>query len=131
MNLKELTDAKNANTGKASDVVRQSVLAGVAVIWLLRNEHAVVPLNRELLLCLFWFGLSLAADVIQYLFMSTAWVVYLWSKLAEKVGDATEFQEPKWVPRTGYCIFWLKIILAIVGWFFLAKHLLHAWHVLG
>lgn len=77
MKLKDARDNYYFYTGKASELVRQLGLAGIAVIWLFKKEVAGVPkIPEELLLPLVLIVLGLALDLLQYVSASIIWGVF-------------------------------------------------------
>lgn len=129
MNIGDLTRAKDVFTGKASDVVRQFAFAGIAVIWLVRTDKSVHPIPESLVPVLALFGAALAGDILQYAVSSLIWTVYYRKKLSENLANDTEFEEPGWLPKPAYVLFWLKIIAAMVAWLWLTRYLIDMWQL--
>lgn len=127
MNITDLERAKTLFTGKASDVLRQFAFAGIAVIWVLRIDESAQPIPTELQPILALFGLALALDLLQYVISSVIWSIYYRWKLREKLAEATEFLEPRWITAPGYALFLSKMAIALVGWVLLLRYLITAW----
>lgn len=75
----KIADAKAAYetlSGKASDIVRQLSLAGIALIWLFRAGPISSPILQGPLLrgALFIF-LALSSDLLQYLVGTATWII--------------------------------------------------------
>lgn len=131
MNLTDLQRAKDANTAKASDVVRQFAFAGIAVVWLLRSASSEQPIPAPLIPALILFGVALICDLLQYVVSSVIWTFYYRRKLKQNIAETTEFQEPRHITLPAYLLFAIKILLSIVGWAVLACFLVEEWKLLS
>lgn len=108
-------------SGKASDHVRTSALAGLAVAWLFAGgsggdlgKLATAPTG--LLIAAAVFAASLAADILHY--FVGAWV---FRRLARECEDAGKVQDdqvevPRWVPRVPYIFYNIKVWLLFTGY---------------
>lgn len=130
MNIGDVARAKDVFTGKASEVVRQFAFAGIAVIWLVRTDKPAHPIPESLVPVLALFGAALASDLLQYAIASLIWTIYYRAKLGEKLAEGTEFEEPGWLPFPGYILFTLKIVSALVAWFWLTQYLVRMWQLI-
>ena len=131
MNLTDLQRAKDANTAKASDVVRQFAFAGIAVVWLLRSANVAEPIPAALIPALVLFGAALICDLLQYVISSAIWTIYYRRKLKQHIAETTEFQEPRLVTLPAYILFAAKIFLSITAWAVLACYLIEKWKLLN
>lgn len=105
-------------TAKASDVGRQLALGGIAVVWLLHGEKHNLTFEKNLLIPLAGFCLSLALDFLQYLVCSAIWGIY--RRYKEKSLHAggnlkDEFLAPIAINWPGIALFWLKAACLIFG----------------
>lgn len=127
-----------AFTGKASEIVRQLALAGIAVVWLLKgtapvlpNAQAVAPLAEirlplGLLLPSIGFLVALACDLAQYVVAAIIWRHYYRElesrELPDDAGDQEEhdfgLHDTK-MEKPILWFFWAKIGFASVAWCFL------------
>lgn len=130
MNLADLQRAKDTNTAKASDVVRQFAFAGIAVVWLLRSANAAEPIPTALIPALALFGIALTCDLMQYVFGSAIWAIYYRKKLKQQVAETAEFQEPWFITLPAYALFGAKIILSIAAWAVVSCYLSDNWKLL-
>ncbi|WP_148649660.1 hypothetical protein [Lysobacter antibioticus] len=131
MNIADLQRAKDSNTAKASDVVRQFAFAGIAVVWLLRSANAAEPIPAALIPALPLFGLALACDLLQYVVSSIIWTTYYRLKLKQHIAETTEFDEPWLITLPAYVLFAVKIIFSIVAWVVVACYLVGNWKLFG
>lgn len=127
MNITDLKNAKDAYTSRASDVVRQFAFAGIAVVWLLKTADPAEPIPQDLIPILALFGFALACDLLQYAVSSAIWVIYYRRKLGEHLAETTEFKEPSWITAPAYTLFIFKVVVALIAWFCLVKHLTSQW----
>jgi len=120
MKLSEVRDAYEALSGKASEIVRQLSLAGIAVIWVFKSgTDPTPPIDQHLLRAALFIALALSFDFLQYLVGTTIWFVYFRKKEREgkKLGD--ELKAPAWFNRPTWILFYLKsasMLVAYVGY---------------
>lgn len=132
MILNDASAAYKAYSAKASDISRQLNLAGIAIIWIFRigDKAGGVPFSEMLLLLLGGFALALALDLLQYIYGSIAWASfhrYKELKLRrEGLPTTTEFLAPRWINWPSNVFFYSKILLTIVTYCFLLRHIAHA-----
>lgn len=118
-------------TEKATQFVRQMVLAGIAVVWMLlteKSEDATQPIINDaadknslliplFLLCgtLFLELLHYISSIIIYWLSATKWLIKINNKGLFSIPDIT--WRRMWIPWT---LFSLKIICAVTAYIFLA-----------
>ena len=126
MKISEMRDAYYEASDKASDIVRQLGLAGIAIIWIFRvgDENGGVKFTNYLLWPLGLFVVSLFCDLLQYLYKSLLWSglnKYHWKIKGDNEADVEV--SPKWNWPT-ITLFWLKIVFALIGYVLLFKYIL-------
>lgn len=119
--LEEVWSRHQFFSGKASDHVRTSALAGLAVAWLFTgaSEGDLTKLETApegLLLAAGLFAASLAADILHY-FLG-AWKFRKLAKTYEAAGktDADLVEIPLGVPRVPYVAYNVKVWLLFIGY---------------
>lgn len=117
----KIADAKAAYetlSGKASDIVRQLSLAGIALIWLFRAGPISSPILQDPLLrgALFIF-LALSSDLLQYLVGTATWIIYFRIKEKEGFGIDQEFEAPSWINYPTWSLFWVKAAFMVIAYF--------------
>jgi hypothetical protein len=126
MNLREAREAYYEYSGKASDLARQLGFAGIAIIWVFKNEATEQSglLPREFL----WPGVFIVAtlgmDLLHYVIGSL-----MWGRLArtkEKAGfsDDRDFDAPAWVNWPTICLFAGKSVSVVIAYVLLGRVLL-------
>src|SRR4051812_39208439 len=80
MNVSEFREAYYKATDRVSELVRHLGFAGIAIVWILRTgEHTGgVKYSNELLLPLGLCVLTLACDLLQYVYKTAAWGFLNW-----------------------------------------------------
>lgn len=117
--LSEIEKAKNDATGKASDVGRQIAFAGIATLWLLRNERSVRPFDTTLLVALMLLGAALLVDFLQYVYCSWVWKDFYNKQYDEHNCDDALVDIPDGLSASIYRFFWTKIGILLLGYLFL------------
>lgn len=117
--LSEIEKAKNDATGKASDVGRQLAFAGIATIWLLRNEHGAKPFDSTLSVALLLLGVALLVDFLQYVYCSWVWRGFYNKHYDEHNCDDALVDIPEGLSGSTYFFFWTKIGVLLIGYIFL------------
>ena len=109
MKLSDVRDAYQDLAAKASDIIRQLSLAGIALIWLFKSGDAKSPiLETPLLRAALFIFLALLMDLTQYLVGTTTWFIYFRKKEKEGLpldGETIAPEELNWPTWT---LFYLK-----------------------
>lgn len=118
MKVSKVREHYAAQTAKLSDVARSLALAGLAVVWIFRNEAGRIPLLLFVPAGL--FVLALAADLAQY--MIAAWNWQTQANLVRKSAENDEHKVPpsanKWPERLHV----VKAPLVLLGFAVLLVH---------
>ncbi len=74
MKLSDLKKRGDEYTGKASDITRQLIFAGIAIIWLFKSEdNGYTTLDSFLILPLITLSLSIIFDLLHYVTGGIIW----------------------------------------------------------
>lgn len=122
MILKDALENYYTYSGKASEIVRQLGLAGIAVVWLFKQDNkqfAQIP--ADLKLPLFLIVIGLACDLLQYAVSTVIWGTYHRHKERSGISPSDDFKAPTPINIPGIVFFALKIILIIAAYVFLLK----------
>lgn len=124
MKLESALTAYYEHSGSASAVSRQASFAGIAIIWIFKNDNfGSLSLPEPLLYPTFFLLLSLAFDLFQYIYSSAAWGIF--HRLMEKrygVDYKGEVYAPSKINWPANIFFWGKLAFLIIGYFLLIKH---------
>lgn len=136
MNLDDAWGHYYLYTGKISDIVRSSTLAGVAFIWIFREsgEVAELRLDARLVCAAVLFILTLLLDLAQYCAGAVNWRSFSLLKDAEcerlkedgriKTYGEHDFFAPEGINRVAERCMAIKIIPFAVGYGFILCYLL-------
>ena len=129
LKLKDVRDAADTHTGKASDVSRQLAFAALAIAWIFKTDQSgggiAVPYE------LHWPALCavgvLALDLIQYGYASLAWQWFNRKKEIElNNSEEAEFTAPRWINWPSDVCFYGKLLLIVVCYEILLAYLIDA-----
>ena len=114
-----------ALSGKASDISRQLAFAGIAVVWIFKQQgNSVVSVPEGLLVPALLFVIALALDLLQYVVASITWGRFL--ILAER----TDPEDDKVLEASSYAnvpaniLFMFKIASVLLGYFLVIRYFL-------
>lgn len=116
--LSEVEKTKNDASSNASNVARQLAFAGIATVWLLREESAR-PLGDLLLLALLALSLTLVCDLSQYVYCSHKWRNFYNEQYEIHNSDDALIDIPDELSARMYHFFRVKIALLAIGYAFL------------
>jgi hypothetical protein len=118
MTLDDARAAYEELSGKASDIMRQLGLAGIALIWLFRVETGKGPaLDKRLLWAASLIFGAIIFDFLQYAVGATIWFRYFRNKENEGVDDKTRFKAPARLNWPTWTLFFLKAAAILVAYF--------------
>jgi len=106
-------------SGKTSDIARKLAFAGIALIWIFKNEAKpthMIP--RELILPSALLALTLAFDLLQYVAATCIWGVFQWYH-ERRIGDTTkdpELDAPSFLKWPQFVFFVLKICAVFLAY---------------
>lgn len=114
----------------ASERTRIAAFAGIAIIWLFKQNTAngAITLSSDLFYPFILFIFAIAADLFQYVLGYAIWYGfyrYQEQKL-EKITDDPELAAPAILAKPVHWLFLGKIALTLVGYVLLSKHIV-AW----
>src|SRR5579862_5389715 len=120
MKLEDARSAYEQFSGKASDIVRQISLAGVALIWVFKSgagtTDSPLVLAPELLraaVCIFF---ALLFDLLQYLLGASIWFVFYRYKERKGAKESSELLAPPQLNWPIWDLFYLKSAMMLVAY---------------
>ena len=124
---KTLEDFRNAyyeSSGRASEIARQISFAGIALIWLFRDEKlGLLSVPNKLLVPAMLLVIALFFDLLQYVVGAAIWGWF--ARHHEKLGkqqDAT-LSAPHFFNWPAIFLFWSKHALVLAAYFLIFKHI--------
>lgn len=118
MKVAKVREHYATQAAKLSDVARALALAGLAVVWIFRNESGQIPLLLFVPAGL--FVLALAADLAQY--MIAAWNWQTQANLVRRSAEDDEHKVPASANRWPERLHLIKAPLVLGGFFVLIAH---------
>jgi hypothetical protein len=118
MTLDDARSAYEALSGKASDIMRQLGLAGIALIWLFRVDTPKGPtLDSGLLRGAVFVFSAVICDFLQYAIGATIWFRYFRHEENQGRDDDAQFKAPAWLNWPTWTLFFLKVAAVLVAYF--------------
>jgi len=125
LTLKECRETFNTYSGQASEIARSMTLAGIAIVWVLR-EADKTNVTGKIPEALFWplclFALSALFDLAQYILSALIWHHFFREKEKQGVGEAVTFDAQPSINLPGWVCFTFKLLLVFVGYIILVKY---------
>ncbi|SRR6266542_5611287 len=122
MKLSEYRKRSNEYTSKASEIIRQLCLAGIAIIWLFKNsDNNEAILDPFLIWPLITLSLALFVDLLQYIIGGQTWINFFRKKEKEFQGtneDDPEIKAPENLRLPIYFCYYTKIVLIFFSYLF-------------
>ena len=121
--LEEVRNIFYTYSGKASEIIRNLSLAGIAIVWILKTDDTQ-EIPQTLIYPLISFVLSLLFDLIQYLFGGVFWH-YKTRDLErdDSVNPDSIDIDTDLVDNFTYVCMILKLIFMIVGHVLIMRHM--------
>jgi hypothetical protein len=122
MNLGDIKTAYEDLSSKASDIVRQLSLAGIALVWVLkstslplgsRTSYALPPQLMRAALCVV---LALTLDLLQYLIGTSIWFIYFRYKERRGISAEEQFNAPTSLNWPAWCLFYSKTVFLMIAY---------------
>ena len=126
MKLSETKEAFYESSATLSDNVRQLLLAGIAIIWILKTGDktaAGVPFSKILILPLQAFIAGLICDALQYAYKTLSWWFYHKAKYQAGLKDDSEVDPPTILSAPTWLFFILKLVACAIGYYYLLRYL--------
>ena len=123
--LQDYREAFYTFSGKASDLSRQLSFAGIALIWLFKQDRAGQPvIPPELILPSIFIVGSLALDMVHYVTASGIWYLFYRSKENANVKESTELKHSPWLDGTIMVLFAAKLMCVILAYLWILEFLI-------
>jgi len=123
MKLQGIRELYYTYSGKTSDLIRQTGLGGIAVIWIFKVEAGGSPkVPHELLFPLLLIVGGLASDLLQYIVATATYGIYQRKKELAGAGEEDDFKLPRQFNWASICFFVLKCTLITIAYAFLLHY---------
>ncbi len=125
MKLEQYLKDYHEFSGKASDITRQLAFAAIAIIWIFKEQGAmVIRFPGELIFSLGFVVGALISDLLQYVINSIIWKLFHNSKEKEDISPETDIKAPTWMSLPSFFFYFSKIFFVVIGYIYLFKFLL-------
>lgn len=125
MTLKELREIYEGSSSKASEINRQLIFTGIAIVWIFReftNNGHIIPEEFKSIILL--FCISLCFDITQYLIRGIMWHVWYYFKRNPKEKEEDILvEEPEWINSIPDSFWYAKFIPTILAYIHLSNYL--------
>lgn len=131
-NLTDYLDDVGELSGKASDVLRQFALGGIAITWIFKGSTTPI-LPSILIWALGYLATGLAIDFLHYFSTALMWSrfhshhenrLYKEKDKNPKIDMDPVIDHPDWMVWPSFFFFWLKAISVILGYICIIKYLI-------
>ena len=127
MKLEKWRETYYMHSGKSSDIARQLGLAGIALIWIFKEDKAgigwIVP--SQLIPVAFLILIGLALDFMHYVIATAIWGIYSWCKERSGASEDDEVFTPRWMNWPAIFFFITKTISIFLAYTLLLRYLYH------
>lgn len=123
MKLEQYKEDYYKFSGKLSDNARKLAFAGIAIVWIFKQEkEGTFILPAQLQWAMLMFAGSLFFDLLQYTYQTITWGIFhrYYEKKAEYKEDTELTASPYWNWPSN-ALLWLKILVLFIGYLFLLK----------
>jgi hypothetical protein len=138
MKLSDYKKISETYTGKASNIIRQLILGGVAIIWLFKvSNNEEKSLDKFLIFPLLTLTLALVADLLQYVIGGKTWNKFFIEEEKKAIKNYKEdpnsfvdpdIKAPRELNKPIYFFYWAKISLMIASYIFIVIYLIGELH---
>jgi len=133
MKLSEFNKRADEYTAKASEITRQLILGGLAIIWLFKvSIDGTETLDRFLIVPLICLSIALVADLLQYVLGGKIWKAFFLQEEAKANHNSDSTKEldpdikaPKKLSKPIYFFYWTKILLMLLSYLLLIVYLIN------
>jgi hypothetical protein len=126
MNLKDCRETFYEFSGKLSDNTRNLAFAGIAIVWIFKQEkNSLFTIPNVLAISMLMFVLSLSFDLLQYIYQTIVWgSFHTYQEKKLKNDENADFLAPCIFKNIANIIFWIKVVFLILGYIFVVRFLL-------
>lgn len=134
MKLSEYKKKSETYTSKSSDIVRQLIIGGIAIIWLFKySDNGKESIDKFLVFPLLTLSLGLISDLLQYVIGGKIWNTFFLQEEKKAVQNNKqnpqlpidpEIKAPRRLNRPIYFFYWAKISFMILSYIFIIIYLL-------
>ena len=124
MKVKDYKKDYQEFSGKLSDNARKLAFAGIAIVWIFKQEkEGTFILPGQLKLAMSMFVITLSFDLLQYIYQTIIWGTFHRYYEKKFKNEETELTASKYFNWPAIVFFWLKVIVLVVGYVLVLRFL--------
>ena len=117
MKVKDFKKDYQEFSGKLSDNTRKLAFAGIAIVWIFKQEkEGTFIFPGELKLAMLMFVITLSFDLLQYIYQTIVWGTFHRYYEKKLKSEDSELTAPPYFNWPADVFFWLKVIALVVGY---------------
>ncbi len=117
MKVKDYRKDYQEFSGKLSDNARKLAFAGIAIIWIFKQEkEGTFILPGQLKLAMTMFVISLSLDLLQYIYQTILWGTFHRHYEKKLKSEDSELTASKYFNWPAIFFFWSKVIALVIGY---------------
>jgi hypothetical protein len=111
-------------SGKLSDNARKLAFAGIAIVWIFKQEkESIFILPHLLKLAMLMFVITLSFDLLQYIYQTLTWGIFHRHFEKKLPSEDSELMAPEYLNWPAIFFFWSKVIALTAGYVLVLKYL--------
>jgi hypothetical protein len=123
LKLEDYRETYYTFSAKASDVTRQLCFAGIALVWVFKQEKGgPLAVPAELLWPALLFAAALAFDLAQSILGTLIWGTFARYHECAGMADDAELDAPRYVTWPTLVCFWGKLLLLMAGYVLVVQY---------
>ena len=125
MKLNDYRETYYEFSGKLSEIIRNLSFAGIALIWIFKKDATALKVPEEFLLPATFLVLTLALDLLQYIFGSAIWGIFQWyqERNLTDISENPELSSPSYFKLPQFFCFVGKQITLSIAYILLLRYL--------
>jgi len=130
MKLSEYRKTYYDLSGKTSDIARQLAFAGIALVWLFKQDTKPIPtIPKPLLLPTALLACALASDLLHYAIATLIWGNFQWRKEKDKnVDEDPNLSAPRYYNYPALTFFTAKLLFVIIAYLLIISYIFYCWY---
>lgn len=117
MKVKDYKKDYQEFSGKLSDNARKLAFAGIAIVWIFKQEKEGIFILPQLLkLSMLMFVITLSFDLLQYVYQTLTWGIFHRHFEKKLPSEDSELLASKYLNWPAIFFFWSKVIALAAGY---------------
>lgn len=130
MKLSEYKEDYYFFTGKVSEITRQLGFAGIALIWIFRDDvNGKIIINESLLLPAILIVSALAVDFTHYIVQAITWSLFYQHHKKKVSSEESEVTSSERLNIPSWILFSIKVLLIIIAYILIIIFLINQFSI--